>query len=84
MSSTPKDLIARRAYEIWETEGRPDGRDAEHWLRAEEELAEQELEAQSAPVRAFAAGGKAARKAAAADNRPARVTRGTKQPSVRR
>ena len=24
----------RRAYAIWEREGRPEGRDAEHWARA--------------------------------------------------
>jgi hypothetical protein len=28
-----------RAYYIWEAEGRPEGRDIEHWLRAESELA---------------------------------------------
>jgi hypothetical protein len=30
--------IARRAHEIWEQEGRPHGRDAEHWLVAERQL----------------------------------------------
>ena len=33
-----QDAIARRAYEIWESEGRPDGRATEHWLRAVSEL----------------------------------------------
>jgi hypothetical protein len=32
------ESIARRAYEIWQTEGCPDGRDMEHWLRALSEL----------------------------------------------
>lgn len=32
--------IAKRAYAIWELEGRPKGRDIEHWLRAEAELDE--------------------------------------------
>lgn len=32
------DSIARRAYEIWQGEGCPDGRDMEHWLRALSEL----------------------------------------------
>jgi hypothetical protein len=27
--------IAALAYSIWEKEGRPDGRDVEHWLQAE-------------------------------------------------
>jgi len=30
--------IHRRAYEIWESEGRPHGRDKIHWLVAEAEL----------------------------------------------
>ena len=30
--------IAARAYQIWEASGRPNGRDREHWLRAEQEL----------------------------------------------
>jgi hypothetical protein len=28
--------VARRAYEIWEDEGRPNGRDRDHWARAEQ------------------------------------------------
>ncbi len=31
-------LIEERAYEIWEQEGRPEGRALEHWLRAREGL----------------------------------------------
>jgi DUF2934 family protein len=33
---TPR--IHRRAYEIWESEGRPHGRDKAHWFLAEAEL----------------------------------------------
>jgi Protein of unknown function (DUF2934) len=29
-----QDLIRKRAYEIWEREGRPHGRDLEHWQLA--------------------------------------------------
>lgn len=32
------DAIRQRAYEIWETEGRPEGREREHWSQAETEL----------------------------------------------
>lgn len=32
--------IAARAYEIWDSSGRPDGQHEEHWLRAERELRE--------------------------------------------
>ena len=30
--------IAERAYQIWETSGRPFGQEMEHWLKAEAEL----------------------------------------------
>jgi len=30
--------ISRRAHRIWEQAGQPDGREKEHWLRAEHEL----------------------------------------------
>jgi hypothetical protein len=33
------DAIRERAYQIWEDEGRPHGKDFDHWLRAERELA---------------------------------------------
>ena len=33
-----RDLIRRRAYQLWENAGRPDGRDLEHWLQAEHEM----------------------------------------------
>jgi hypothetical protein len=31
--------IRARAYRIWEEEGRPEGRDVEHWIQAVLELA---------------------------------------------
>ncbi len=39
-----KDLAERirlRAYEIWEREGRPYGRDQEHWAQAEREIGDE-------------------------------------------
>lgn len=38
MQNQHEDELRRRAYRIWEDEGRPDGRDREHWARAEEEV----------------------------------------------
>ena len=35
---TTNDDIAKRAYELWEKSGRPDGCHTEHWLKAEAEL----------------------------------------------
>ena len=47
-------LVRERAYALWESEGRPAGREVEHWLRAEAELAP------AAPRRRSAAGPHAA------------------------
>lgn len=30
--------IRHRAYQIWEAEGRPEGREAQHWAQARDEL----------------------------------------------
>ncbi|MFN6952348.1 MAG: DUF2934 domain-containing protein [Albidovulum sp.] len=32
------ERIRERAHQIWESEGRPESRHAEHWARAQEEL----------------------------------------------
>lgn len=32
------ERIQRRAYELWESEGRPAGREHAHWLQAESEI----------------------------------------------
>jgi hypothetical protein len=38
-SITKKEAeISLRAYEIWEAEGKPHGKDFDHWLKAEAEL----------------------------------------------
>ena len=36
--------IARKAYEIWEAEGRPEGRDVANWHQAERDVTEPVLE----------------------------------------
>lgn len=33
-----QERIRRRAHELWESEGRPHGRDADHWTQAEAEI----------------------------------------------
>jgi len=35
---TREKAIRERAYQIWEVEGRPDGTELDHWLRAEAEV----------------------------------------------
>lgn len=34
-----EEQIRQRAHQIWEAEGRPDGQEYEHWMRAREEIA---------------------------------------------
>ena len=38
MDSDLTPQILRRAYELWENEGRPHGRDKAHWFLAEAEV----------------------------------------------
>ncbi|MBM3606343.1 MAG: DUF2934 domain-containing protein [Alphaproteobacteria bacterium] len=35
------EQIRTRAHQIWESEGCPEGREAEHWARAQDELREE-------------------------------------------
>jgi hypothetical protein len=42
MADEKMDQLRSRAYQIWEREGRPQGRDLEHWLEAERELEAEE------------------------------------------
>lgn len=43
MNTAREDTIRTRAHQIWENEGRPEGRDQEHWRTAEDELADGRL-----------------------------------------
>lgn len=45
MTTPDEDSIRRRAYAIWEREGRPHGRDRDHWLQAQWELTGEEAAA---------------------------------------
>jgi hypothetical protein len=40
MNSERKTRVEQHAYRIWEKEGRPHGRDKEHWRQAERDLAD--------------------------------------------
>ncbi|WP_227590659.1 DUF2934 domain-containing protein [Cereibacter sphaeroides] len=40
MSDDREARIRQRAYELWEAEGQPAGRDQDYWLRAEAEIAD--------------------------------------------
>lgn len=39
MQVSEHDWISKRAYTLWESEGHPHGRDAEHWAQAKKEFA---------------------------------------------
>ena len=41
MNTASEERIRTRAYELWEGEGRPEGREIDHWLQAAQELAEE-------------------------------------------
>lgn len=41
-TATRDDEIRVRAYQLWEEEGRPDGRAEQHWFTAKEALAVEE------------------------------------------
>jgi hypothetical protein len=42
MNTDRDEQLRQRAYRIWESEGRPEGMQSQHWARAERELAEED------------------------------------------
>jgi hypothetical protein len=42
--------IRARAYAIWEQEGRPDGKQLDHWVQAKRLIAAEELRAAAGPL----------------------------------
>ena len=47
--SASEDWIARRAYELWDRAGRPDGRSEEFWFTAKEEVEQKERKRETRP-----------------------------------
>jgi hypothetical protein len=45
--------ITERARQLWEEAGRPEGRDMEYWLQAEEELAPLSVAGEEDPMEAL-------------------------------
>lgn len=41
MDKDKEQKIRERAYRIWQDEGRPNGKDREHWERARQEIREE-------------------------------------------
>lgn len=46
-----EDQIKRRAYELWEADGRPDGQDQDYWFKAMAEIAASALAATALAVK---------------------------------
>jgi hypothetical protein len=42
MTTDYSQRIRERAYQIWDRDGRPEGRAHEHWVQAEQEIAEED------------------------------------------
>lgn len=56
-----QDGVAKRAYAIWENEGKPHGRDVDHWLQAEVEVGTAaNIDRPSVPTTSSKAAGKTA------------------------
>jgi hypothetical protein len=51
-STAGAENVSRRAYELWEKEGRPEGCDLRHWLQAEQECRGNQAGESSNPERA--------------------------------
>jgi hypothetical protein len=68
MRHDDQDLIRARAHQIWEREGRPDGRHLEHW-----EMASAEIAAEAKPAAKPASLAKARARKAAKTAEPAVV-----------
>lgn len=63
MHHQDQDLIRARAHEIWEREGRPEGRHIEHWETASAEIAAEAKPAKKPASLAKARASKTAKKA---------------------
>ncbi len=80
MQTSSHEQISARAYQLWEEEGRPHGRDIEHWSRAAGELAGVTAApaTTSAALEVKAPAKRARAKAAATEPAAKRVRRSTK------
>jgi len=63
MHHPDQDLIRARAHQIWEREGRPEGRHIEHWEMASAEIAAEAKPEKKPASLAKARASKAAKKA---------------------
>ncbi|WP_241665517.1 DUF2934 domain-containing protein [Teichococcus oryzae] len=57
MQDDEQDRIRQRAHAIWEQQGRPEGRDADHWRQAEQEAGSAGQQPATAPEGASSSAG---------------------------
>ena len=74
MGGSSEDAIRERAYQIWEREGRPHGRDFEHWVMAQVEIATQRANGSAATVATRERGAAAPKAKSTAPAKPAAVS----------
>ena len=60
MRSVSEDQIRQKAYELWEADGRPEGRDEDYWFRSAHALQHLEAAKPSKRPRAISRKSKAA------------------------
>jgi hypothetical protein len=60
MVEEKRSQVEIRAYEIWDREGRPNGKAMEHWHQAVAEIAREDAEAEATKLKKAAARKKAA------------------------
>ena len=77
MAADRQERIRHRAYALWEREGRPEGRAAEHWQIAAQEIEEEDRQADRAAAAPASVGeeGGTARPRRAATRRAPRSTK---------
>lgn len=96
MDKDIENRIRERAYEIWEEEGRPEGREAQHWQQAAAEIADAQRENRETKAKS---GGKttgttrkkaastkiaSAKNASASGDKPAKTTTGIRKPRAKK
>ena len=62
MSDERDERVRQRAYDIWEREGQPSGRERDHWDQARREI-DQEEQGRTAPKAPAGGGNEAPKKA---------------------
>ncbi|MGY6253645.1 DUF2934 domain-containing protein [Paraburkholderia caledonica] len=78
---TVEDRIRKRAYELWESDGSPEGRPDDYWLRAQAQIEAEGDAGDAEPPVAAEQSGKGRRAAEAIDDESAE-TLDTAQPST--